>query len=200
MKKWKNLRKKKFIKKCPKCHIWSEKMSGCNHITCVECGYQWCWLCNQKYEPTHYEKGKCKGFQFFKPNNEKDIQLAFEGKIQLRPDEIMRDLSSYASASDSDSDSFSYFAPLPPINTINVNTVKLKFGLMEKIVIFILFLMFGIVVIIICDSGKYFNQMRKNMRLCIFLIYLTIILIFGFIFFIFHIFLNIFFFYNFLYS
>ena len=71
--------KKKFIKKCPSCKIWSEKISGCNHMTCIECGYQWCWLCNEKYDETHYEKGKCKGFQFFKPKNGKDIQLAFEG-------------------------------------------------------------------------------------------------------------------------
>ena len=176
--------KKKFIKKCPKCHIWSEKISGCNHITCVECGYQWCWLCNQKYDPTHYEKGKCKGFQFFKPNNEKDIQLAFEGKIKLRDDERMRDFNSYSSDSDSYF-SFSFDHPLPPTNNIN-NT---ELGLMEKIKIFIILLMFGNIVIIICESGRYFDG--ANMRLYVFLTYLTIIIIFGFIFFIFQIFLNI---------
>ena len=78
--------KKKFIKKCPKCGIWTEKNDGCNHITCIECNYQWCWLCNQKYTSGHYSYGKCSGFQFFKPKNEKQIQLAFKGKIKLRPD------------------------------------------------------------------------------------------------------------------
>ena len=80
--------KKKFIKKCPNCGCWTEKIDGCNHITCIECTFQWCWLCNNKYTSEHYSSGKCKGFQFFKPKNEEEIQLAFEGKIQLRDDEI----------------------------------------------------------------------------------------------------------------
>ena len=41
--------KKNFIKKCPKCGIITEKTSGCNHIICSKCNYQWCWLCNEKY-------------------------------------------------------------------------------------------------------------------------------------------------------
>ena len=75
--------KQHFIKKCPNCSIITEKIEGCNHITCSKCSYQWCWLCNGKYDPEHFLQGKCKGFQFFKPKNENDIKLALEGKIEL---------------------------------------------------------------------------------------------------------------------
>ena len=76
--------KNNFIKFCPNCHILTEKTSGCNHITCSKCNYQWCWLCNEKYiDSNHYKNGKCKGLQLFRPDNEYDIKLAFEGKIKL---------------------------------------------------------------------------------------------------------------------
>ena len=64
----------KIIKKCPNCHIYTEKNEGCNHMTCAECKYQWCWLCNGKYSYGHYTSGKCNGLQFYKPVNEEDIK------------------------------------------------------------------------------------------------------------------------------
>ena len=76
--------KTNFIKKCPKCGIITEKAEGCNHIICSKCNYQWCWLCNNEYTNGHYTHGKCKGFQFFRPKDENEIQLAMEGKIELR--------------------------------------------------------------------------------------------------------------------
>ena len=54
--------KKHLIKKCPNCSIITEKIEGCNHITCSKCNYQWCWLCNEKYTQTHFLEGKCKGY------------------------------------------------------------------------------------------------------------------------------------------
>ena len=73
--------KNHFIKKCPKCGIIIEKNKGCNHITCIQCGYQWCWLCNQEYKSDHFSSGKCRGFQFYQPKNEYEIKLLMEGKI-----------------------------------------------------------------------------------------------------------------------
>ena len=90
-----NLQKNNFIKKCPNCSIITEKSSGCNHIICSKCNFQWCWLCNKKYYEGHYKNGKCKGFQFFKPKDENDIKLAFEGKIELRDSQRQFDLNEF---------------------------------------------------------------------------------------------------------
>ncbi len=56
----------KIIKKCPKCKFWTEKNDGCNHMTCLGCKYQWCWLCSSKCTELHYKIGLCKGLQFSK--------------------------------------------------------------------------------------------------------------------------------------
>ena len=38
-------------------------------MTCASCKYQWCWLCEGKYEYGHYDSGKCNGHQFTKADN-----------------------------------------------------------------------------------------------------------------------------------
>jgi len=85
--------KKNFVKRCPNCYIVTEKNSGCNHIICAKCKYQWCWLCNEKYTYEHYLEGKCRGYQFFRPKDENEIQLAFEGKINLRDSQRQEDIN-----------------------------------------------------------------------------------------------------------
>ena len=61
-----NWTKGKRVKRCPRCKIYTEKNEGCNHMTCVSCRYQWCWLCEGEYKYNHYDSGKCRGLQFFK--------------------------------------------------------------------------------------------------------------------------------------
>ena len=63
----------KRVKKCPRCQIFTEKNEGCNHMTCVNCKYQWCWLCEGPYKYGHYDSGKCAGHQFTKADNLDEI-------------------------------------------------------------------------------------------------------------------------------
>ena len=62
-------KKDKRVKRCPRCKIYTEKNEGCNHMTCTNCKYQWCWLCEGEYQYGHYDSGKCMGYQFTKADN-----------------------------------------------------------------------------------------------------------------------------------
>jgi hypothetical protein len=66
--------KGKRVKRCPRCQMFTEKNEGCNHMTCVSCKYQWCWLCEGEYKYEHYRSGKCKGQQFTRADNLKEIE------------------------------------------------------------------------------------------------------------------------------
>lgn len=55
------------IKKCPKCRVSIYKDRGCNHMICVVCKHQFCWICNKDYSHNHYSKFNpfgCPGLQF----------------------------------------------------------------------------------------------------------------------------------------
>ncbi|CAF1442892.1 unnamed protein product [Adineta steineri] len=41
---------KKNSKKCPKCHSYIEKISGCDHMTCKKCQHEFCWECFSDYK------------------------------------------------------------------------------------------------------------------------------------------------------
>ena len=42
-------------------------------MTCVNCKYQWCWLCEEQYNYGHYDSGKCAGHQFTNADNLEEI-------------------------------------------------------------------------------------------------------------------------------
>ena len=75
----------KIVKRCPKCKMWTEKNEGCNHMTCVECKFQWCWLCQKAYAYGHYNYGSCKGLQFEKEQDEEKIKAMLERNAKLYP-------------------------------------------------------------------------------------------------------------------
>ena len=41
-------------KQCPKCGAIIEKNEGCNHMSCTNCNYEFCWICMEKYADEHY--------------------------------------------------------------------------------------------------------------------------------------------------
>ena len=53
-----------LVKRCPYCKFWTEKNEGCNHMTCSQCNFQWCWVCEKECVAGHYEFGSCKGLHF----------------------------------------------------------------------------------------------------------------------------------------
>ena len=61
----KNLKKLKNeinSKRCPNCGIFLIKYKGCNHITCSNCKYEFCWICKSKYSDDHFKTSGC--FQY----------------------------------------------------------------------------------------------------------------------------------------
>lgn len=49
---------KKNAKPCPSCHVPIEKSTGCNHIKCTQCGFDFCWLCLAQLQ-MHMEPHAC---------------------------------------------------------------------------------------------------------------------------------------------
>ena len=56
----------KKMKRCPNCHILTEKNNGCDNIKCVNCQYHWCWICQNEYKYGHYDREICKGLNIRK--------------------------------------------------------------------------------------------------------------------------------------
>ena len=51
-------KKNKSFRKCPKCQsMVVREGGGCNNMTCTNiwCGYEFCWICNRKYDESHYK-------------------------------------------------------------------------------------------------------------------------------------------------
>ena len=78
-------RSKRIVKRCPCCRMWTEKNEGCNHMTCVECKFQWCWLCQKPYSYNHFSEGSCNGLQFYKETDEKKIKAKLEENRKKYP-------------------------------------------------------------------------------------------------------------------
>jgi len=48
---------------CPKCSAKIEKNGGCNHMLCLQCNHEFCWLCLADYdEGKHFDSGICEQF------------------------------------------------------------------------------------------------------------------------------------------
>jgi E3 ubiquitin-protein ligase RNF14 len=72
---------KENVKRCPKCKNWIEKNKGCNHMTCIICKYEFCWLCMEESLPDHYNNlnSPCYGKQFPDEEINPRMREAIEG-------------------------------------------------------------------------------------------------------------------------
>ena len=66
------------LKRCPHCKFWTEKNEGCNHMTCIQCKFQWCWLCQKECLIGHYDSGPCSGLHFEKEISEEKTKELLE--------------------------------------------------------------------------------------------------------------------------
>ena len=67
-------KKHTMVKRCPNCKFWTEKNEGCNHMTCSQCNFQWCWICQKECVAGHYSFGPCKGLHFSKVSDDQDAK------------------------------------------------------------------------------------------------------------------------------
>jgi ariadne-1 len=49
-------------RECPKCSVAVEKNGGCNHMTCRQCKYEWCWVCMRSWKG-HNDFYSCNRFE-----------------------------------------------------------------------------------------------------------------------------------------
>jgi hypothetical protein len=185
-KKMEEYAKKKFLKKCPSCNIFTQKSGGCNHITCSECNYQWCWLCDGQYNYNHYLEGKCRGFQFFNPKNENDIKLLFEGKIILKESERQLDINPF------ENHRHFYLRDLHRNESL-INYAEIApESLFKRICIFIFYFLFGQPIIIISYSPFFKDFFFSDSVIFFFYVsYYFIIFYFWIIYFFYQIMINI---------
>jgi len=57
-------------KGCPKCNVFVEKNGGCNHMTCRQCSYEWCWMCMKMWKG-HEDFYACARFEKIQRKKEK---------------------------------------------------------------------------------------------------------------------------------
>jgi len=50
----------KLYKVCPQCLVMTEKIYGCNKMTCVNCKCKWCFFCGLRYPNAANKKKKSK--------------------------------------------------------------------------------------------------------------------------------------------
>jgi len=74
-------------KDCPKCQVAVEKNGGCMHMTCRQCGYEWCWLCLKIWKG-HADYYSCSRFEkASKKAEEKKGKKGKKAKLQALEEE-----------------------------------------------------------------------------------------------------------------
>lgn len=68
---------------CPKCKCTIEKNGGCNHMTCRQCKYEFCWLCRQNWKG-HNDYYSCNRFKKAEASAEADGSRRKKNKESAR--------------------------------------------------------------------------------------------------------------------
>jgi ariadne-1 len=71
----------KYTQDCPRCGSPIEKNGGCNHMSCKKCGHQYCWVCQEKWESSHYA---CSQHSSADDNSRESIARRVEGNLTFR--------------------------------------------------------------------------------------------------------------------
>ena len=53
------------VHKCPHCGYATEKIEGCNHMTCSRCNKEWCWVCKAKMPNNWWGEMHFEGYNLF---------------------------------------------------------------------------------------------------------------------------------------
>jgi ariadne-1 len=61
-------------KPCPGCNAPMEKNGGCNHMTCSQCSFEFCWLCLSSLD-RHLGAHQCNRFDPFENTDDVDLKI-----------------------------------------------------------------------------------------------------------------------------
>jgi len=66
-------------KPCPGCSILTDKINGCNHMTCSRCKQEWCWMCGDGIDDVgaHFSADNPKGCRQFTQHSTPDLEDAY---------------------------------------------------------------------------------------------------------------------------
>lgn len=65
---------------CPRCRASIEKNSGCNHISCIKCKAEFCWVCLGTWS-THTDNYRCHAYQKAKAKNDELLRATSQQSL-----------------------------------------------------------------------------------------------------------------------
>ena len=74
---------KNGVKYCPKCRRKVQKTFGCDHMTCIKCKHEWCWLCGENYSGNHTNVCSVKKMQRWNPPIARVLLMIFSPIVLL---------------------------------------------------------------------------------------------------------------------
>ena len=87
---------------CPGCRAATTKDQGCNHLTCTQCGCNWCWACSSQMtldEVTEHFRRRCSQLEYDERTETTRMAAAIRARVDLpeeRKDSALRLLHQHA--------------------------------------------------------------------------------------------------------